>query len=176
MTHEGRVSIPARDGPVRVDDEGTERKGALGKWTRACARRIEDGDHPFIRTSIAVDRTDCVNEPSRHRPTRVYGVGSRPLAGACARTRRIEDGEAAILGPDETVPRVGRVTAESYDCPRWVDAGGIGALKGARAPTWRVKGGNGLRRQWDGYCQGDQDGCRRHELESPCGIGCFHTY
>ena len=104
------------------------------------------------------------------------GVGPRPLAGGCARTRRVEDGETAILGPDETVPHIVRVTAESYDCPRRVDVGGIGALKGARARTRRVKGGNGLRRQWDGYCQGDQDGCRRHKLEFPfCEIEWFHT-
>ena len=64
------------------------------------------------------------------RPTRVNGVGPRPLAGARARTRRVEDGETAMLGPDETVPHIVRVTAESYDCPRRADVSGIGALKG----------------------------------------------
>ena len=37
-------------------------------------------------------------------------------------------------------------------------------LAGARARTRHVKGGNGLRRYWDGNCQGDQDGCRRLEF------------
>ena len=73
--------------------------------------------------------------------------------------------KAAIPGPDETVPHIVRVTAESYDCPRRVDVEGIGALKGPRARTRRVKGGNGLRRDWGGYCQGDQDDCRRHKLQ-----------
>jgi len=113
---------------------------------------------------------------SRNRPTRVDAVGPCPLAGSRARTRRVVDGETAILGPDETVPHIVRVTAESYGCPRRVDVQGIGALQGPRAGTRRVKGGNGLRRQWDGYCQGDQDGCRRHKLEFPfCEIEWFHT-
>ena len=47
-------------------------------------------------------------------------------------------------------------------------------LAGPRARTRRVKGGNGLRRYWDGNCQGDQDGCRR--LEFPfCEIEWFYT-
>ena len=62
------------------------------------------------------------------------GVGSRPLAGCCARPRRVEDGEAAILGPEETVPHIVRVTAESYDCPRRIDVEGIGALVGRPCP------------------------------------------
>src|SRR4029077_20019729 len=102
-------------------------------------------------------------------PTRIDGVGPRPQAGARTRTRRIEDGKTAILRPDETVPHIGRVTAESYDCPRRVDVGGIGALKRARARTRRVKGGNALRKEWGGYCQSDQDGCRRHKLQFPFG-------
>ena len=111
---------------------------------------------------------------SRNAPTRVDGVGSCPLVGCCSRTRRVVDRETAIPGPDETVPHIVRVTAESYDCPRRVDVGGIGALKGARAPTRRVEGGNGLRRYWDGNCQGDQDGCRR--LEFPfCQMEWFYT-
>ena len=47
-------------------------------------------------------------------------------------------------------------------------------LAGARARTRRVKGGNGLRRYWDGNCQGDQDGCRRLEF-SFCEIEWFYT-
>src|SRR4030095_204108 len=113
---------------------------------------------------------------SRNAPTQICRVGSRALAGCCARTRRVEDGESAIVGPDETVSHIVRVTEESYGFPRWVDVQGIGALTCARARTRRVKGGNGLRRQWDGYCQGDQDGCRRHKLEFPCcEIEWFHT-
>jgi len=111
---------------------------------------------------------------SRNRPTRVDGVGSCPLAGSRARTRRVVDGETAILGSDETVPHIVRVNAESYDRPRRVDAQGTGALIGARARTRRVKGGNGLRRYWDGNCQGDQDGCRRLEF-SFCEIEWFYT-
>ena len=91
-------------------------------------------------------RIGRVSEVSRNGPARVCGVGSRPLAGCCARPRRVEDSEAAILGPEETVPHIVRVTAESYDCPRRIDVEGIGALIGPRARTWRVKGGNGLRR------------------------------
>src|SRR5206468_5388746 len=48
VTHEGRVSVPSRDRPVRVDDERAERKGAFGKWPRARPRRIEDGNHALI--------------------------------------------------------------------------------------------------------------------------------
>jgi len=103
---------------------------------------------------------------SRNRPTRVDGIGSRPLAGSRARTRRVDDSETAILGSDETVPHIVRVNAESYDPPRRVDAQGTGALTGPRARTRRIKGGNGLRGQWGGYCQGDQDGCRWHKFES----------
>jgi hypothetical protein len=47
-------------------------------------------------------------------------------------------------------------------------------LAGARARTRRAKGGNGLRRYWDGNCQGDQDGCRRLEF-SFCEIELFYT-
>ena len=113
---------------------------------------------------------------SRNRPTRVDAVGPCPLAGTRARTRRVVDSETAILGPDETVPHLVRVTDESYGCPRRVDVQGIGALQGPRARTRRVKGGNGLRRQWDGHCQGDQDRCRWHKLEFlSCGIEWFHT-
>jgi len=176
VTHEGRVSVPSCDRPVWVDDERAERKGAFGKWPRARARRIEDGNHALIGANVAVEHIACVTEESRNGPTRVRGVGPRPLEGGCARTRRVEDGETAILRPDETVPHIVRVTAESYDCPRWVNVGGIGALSGARPTTRCVKGGNGLRRQWDGYCQGDQDDCRRHELEfSFRKIELFHT-
>ena len=57
MTHEGRVSGPSGDRPVRVDDEGAPRKGAFGKWPRARARRIEDGNRALIRANVAVDRT-----------------------------------------------------------------------------------------------------------------------
>jgi hypothetical protein len=47
-------------------------------------------------------------------------------------------------------------------------------LAGVRARTRRVKGGNGLRRYCGGYCQGDQDSCRR--LEFPfCEIEWFYT-
>jgi hypothetical protein len=74
------------------------------------------------------------------------------------------------------VPHIVRVNADSYDCPRRVNVGGIGALKGARAGTRRVKGGNGLRSRGDGYCQGDEDGCRRYKLKFPfCEIEWFHT-
>ena len=60
--------------------------------------------------------------------------------------------------------------------PDGADVEGVGALKGTRARARRVKGGNGLRGHWDGYCQGDQDGCRRHNLEFPfCEIEWFHT-
>src|SRR5262249_2221712 len=146
VTHEGRVSGPSRNRPVRVHDQGAERKGAL-KWPRARTGRIEDGKDALIRANVAVEHIDCVTEESRNGPTRVDGVGPGPLASACARTRRVEDGETAILGPDKTVPRVVRVTAEPYDSPRRVDVCGIGALTGPRAPTRRVKGGDGLRRQ-----------------------------
>jgi hypothetical protein len=122
-----------------------------------------------------VEHIACVTEESRNSPTRVDGVGPRPLAGARARTRRVEDGESAILGSDETVPHIVRVRAESYDCPRRVDVGGIGALKGARARTRCVKCGNGLRSRC-GYRQGDQDDCRRHKLEFRFSkIEWFHT-
>jgi hypothetical protein len=47
-------------------------------------------------------------------------------------------------------------------------------LAGTRARTRRVKGGNGLRRYWDGNCQGDQDVCRRLEF-SFCEIEWFYT-
>ena len=47
-------------------------------------------------------------------------------------------------------------------------------LAGARARTRRVKGGNGLRRYWDGNCQGDQDGCPRPEFPF-CEIEWFYT-
>ena len=147
--------------------------GLKGKvpWNgpRARTRRIEDGNHALIGSNVAVEHVDCIIEESRNRPTWVYGVGPRPLAGARAGTGRIEDAETTIMGPNETVPHIVRVTAESYDCPRRGDVGGIGALKGARARTRRVKGGNGLRKQWGGYCQGDQDGCRRHKLQFPFG-------
>jgi hypothetical protein len=47
-------------------------------------------------------------------------------------------------------------------------------LARARARTRGVKGGNGLRRYWDGNCQGDQDSCRW--LEFPfCEIEWFYT-
>ncbi len=107
----------------------------------------------------------CVIEESGNGPTRVDGVGARPLSGPGASTWRVEYGEAAILGPDETVPHIVRVTTESYDCPRRADVGGISALAGAGAPTRRVKGGNGLRTDLNGCCQGDQDGCRRDKLQ-----------
>ena len=129
MTYEGRVSGPSRDRPVRVDDFGAERKGAL-TGPRARTRRIEDGNHALIGANVAVEHIGCVIEESRNGPTRIDGVGPRPLAGARACTRRVEDGETAILGPDETVPHIVRVTAESYDCPKRIDIGGIGALKG----------------------------------------------
>ena len=58
VTHEGRVSGPSRDRSVRVDDLGAERKGAFGKWPRARARRIEDGNHASIGANVAVDRID----------------------------------------------------------------------------------------------------------------------
>ncbi len=166
LTHEGRVSVISRDRTLGVDDEGADDKGTFGKWPRARARRVEDGNHALIGANVAVGRTDKVNEESRNGPTRVCGVGPRPLAGGCARARRVEDGETAILGPDETMPRIVRITDVSYDCPGRVDVEGMRALKGTRARTRRVKGGNGLRRHWDGHCQGDQDGCRRHKLES----------
>ncbi len=74
------------------------------------------------------------------------------------------------------MPHIVRVTGASYDCPGRADVEGKGALAGARARTRRVKGDNGLRRQWDGYCQGDQDGCRRYKLEfSFRRIEWFHT-
>ena len=66
------------------------------------------------------------------------------------------------------MPHIVRVTAESYDWPRRGDVGGIGALAGPRARIRRVKGGNGLRSRC-GYCQGDQDDCRRQKLEFPFG-------
>ena len=176
VTHQGRVSGPSRDRPVRVHDQRAERKGAL-KWPCACPRRIEDSNHTMIGSNVAVEHIDGVIEESRNGSTRVDGVGPGPLAGARARTRRVEDGETAILGPDETVPHIVRVTAESYDCPKRIDVGGIGPLKGARARTCRVKGRNGLRKQWDGYYQGDQDDCRRHKLEfSFRKIEWFHTH
>ena len=72
------------------------------------------------------------------------------------------------------MPRIVRVTAEPYDLTRWADVDAIGALKGACAAAGRVKGGNGLRRYCGGYCQGDQDRCRR--LEFPfCEIEWFYT-
>jgi len=173
VTYESRVSGPSRDRSVWVADFGAKRKGAL-TGPRARTRRIEDGNHALIGANVAVEHIDCVIEESRNSSTRVNGVGPRPLAGPRARTRRVEDGETSILGPDETVPHIVRVTAESYDWPRRGDVGGIGALKGARARTRRVKGGNGLRRYWDGNCQGDQDGCRRMEF-SFCEIEWFYT-
>ena len=57
MTHEGRVSVLSRDRPVRVHDQRAERKGAL-KWPRACARRIEDGNHALIGANVAVEHID----------------------------------------------------------------------------------------------------------------------
>jgi len=130
-----------------------------------------------IGANVAVEHIDCVTEESRNGPTRVDGVGPRPQAGARTRTRRVEDGVIAILGSDETVPHIVRVTAKSYDRPTRIDVGGISALKGTRASTCRVKGRNGLRKQWDGYYQGDQDDCRRHKLEfSFRKIEWFHTH
>ncbi len=175
MTHEGGVNVPSRDRAVRVHDQGTERKGAL-TGCRARARRIEHGNRALIGANVTVEHISRVIEESGNGPARVYGVGPRSLAGRCARTRRVEDGETAVLGPDETVPHIVGVTAESYDCPRRIDVGGIGALKSARARTRRVKRGNGLRNQWGGYRQGDQDGCRRHKLEFRFSkIEWFHT-
>jgi hypothetical protein len=145
VTNKGRVNVPSRDRPIRVHDQGAERKRAL-TGPSACPRRIEDGNHSLIGANIAVEHIACVTEESRNGPTRVYGVGPRPLAGPRARTRRVEDDETIVLGPDETVPHIVRVTAESYDRPRRADVCSIGALKGPRAGTRRVKGGNGLRR------------------------------
>ena len=51
------------------------------KWPRARARRIEDGNHALIGANVAVDHIGCVIEESRNGPTRVGGVGPRPLAG-----------------------------------------------------------------------------------------------
>ena len=102
------------------------------------------------------------------------------MAWGRARTRRIEDGETAIFGSNETVPHIVRVSAESYDRPRRGDIQGVRALKGTRTRARRVKGGNGLRRQWDAHCQGDQDGCRRRKLESQPSFlevnFCFHIH
>ena len=73
------------------------------------------------------------------------------------------------------MPHIVRVTGESYDWPRRGNVSGIGALAGARARTRRVKGGNRLRSR-GGYCQGDEDGCRRHNLEFPFyEMEWFHT-
>ncbi len=175
VTHKGGVSGPSRDRSVRVHNQRAERKGAL-KWPCACPWRIEDGNHTLIGANIAVEHIDCVIEESCNGSTRIDGVGPRTLAGSRARTRRVEDGETAVLGPDETVPYIVRVTAESYDCPKWIDVGGIGPLKGARARTRCVKRGNGLRKQGGGYCQSDQDDCRRHKLKfSSLRIELFHT-
>src|SRR4029450_10638513 len=58
VNHESRVSVPSRDRPVGVDDEGAGRKGALGIWPRARARRIEDGKHALIGTNVGVDHID----------------------------------------------------------------------------------------------------------------------
>src|SRR5206468_1251119 len=65
VAHEGRVSVPSRDRPVRVLDQGAERKGAL-KWPRACPRRIEDGNLALIGANLAVEYIDFVAEESRN--------------------------------------------------------------------------------------------------------------
>jgi hypothetical protein len=57
VTHKGRISGPSCDRPVRVHDFGAPRKGALGKWPSARARRIEDGNRALIGANVAVDRT-----------------------------------------------------------------------------------------------------------------------
>src|SRR6478752_1156551 len=176
VTHEGRVSVPSRDRPVRVDDERAERKSAFGKWPRARARRIENGNHALIGANVAVEHIACVTEESRNGPTRVRGIGPRPLEGGCARTGRVEDGETAILRPDETVPHIVRVTGASYDCPGRADVEGKGALAGARARTRRVKGGDGLRRYWARQRQGDQDDCRRRHKRKSQPSRCFHGW
>src|SRR4029079_10127294 len=54
VTHEGRVSVPSRDRPVRVHDQGAERKGAL-KCPRSCPRRIEGGNHALIGANVTVE-------------------------------------------------------------------------------------------------------------------------
>ena len=144
MTHEGRVSGPSGNRPVRVHDQGTERKGAL-TGCGACTRRIENGNHALTGANVTVEHVSRVIEESGNGPTRVDAIGACPLAGARARTRCVEDGKVAMIGPDETVPHITCVTAESYDCPRRIDVGGIGALKRPCARTRRVKGGDGLR-------------------------------
>lgn len=74
------------------------------------------------------------------------------------------------------MPDIVRITAESYDCPSGVDVQGTCALKGARPRTGRVNSGNALRTDLGGYCQRDQDDCRRHKLEfSFSEIELFHT-
>jgi hypothetical protein len=66
-----RVSIKSRARPVRVDELGAvKRKGALPR-PRACARRVEYGNHALIGTNVAVGHIRGVSEVSCNRPTRV---------------------------------------------------------------------------------------------------------
>src|SRR5439155_1070096 len=159
-------NVDSHDGSVR------SKAPAIGTLEEACARarNIECGDDAFLIPQETVDRSGPVKVESCDLPTWADCEALRTLKGPRAGTRRVECGDGAYLGPDETVPRIGRVKAESYDRPGRVDVEGIGALKGPRARTRRVKGGNGLRRYCDGHCQGDQDGCRRHKLESQLSL------
>ena len=144
MTHESRISGPSRDRTVRVHDQRAKRKGAL-KWPCTCPRRIENRNRALIVANVGMEHIAGVTEESCNGPTRVDGVGARPLTGTRAGARRVEDGETAILRSDETMPNVTGVTAESYNWPGRGNVSGIGALKGTRACAWRVKAGNGLR-------------------------------
>ena len=154
MTDTGRVHVIPSDRPIGINDERAKRERPLQR-PRARARRIEDGNHALVGANVAVSRRGGVEEESRNFPTRVRCVRPRPLTGGRACTRRVEDGETAIRGPDETVADIACVPCIAYDRPRRGDIEGVGALKGTRTRTRRVKRGNGLRSQWDGYCQGD---------------------
>ncbi|KAG0505786.1 MAG: hypothetical protein Udaeo_08530 [Candidatus Udaeobacter sp.] len=56
VTHLGRVIVVSRDRPIRINVEGAGDKGAFGKWSRACARRVEDSNHSLSGADISVSR------------------------------------------------------------------------------------------------------------------------
>src|SRR5207237_10398261 len=75
-----RVSIKSRARPVRVDELGAvKRKGALAR-PRACARRVEYGNHALIGTNVAVGHIRGVSEVSCNRATRVECMCTGSLA------------------------------------------------------------------------------------------------
>jgi len=145
---------------------------------RARARKVELNDGTVLIAHKAVIHICRVNIPSRDRSIRIDSKSVGTLEGTWDVTgvRRIERGEGAIPIPQETVTQIARVKVVSHDGSIRSKAAAKSTLKGARARTRRVKGGNGLRRYWDGNCQGDQGGCRRNNLEFPFReIEWFHT-